>query len=227
MPIILVVEDDPDMLRGVKDNLKFENYDVETAADGQSALKKIMERAYDLIILDIMLPKLSGLDVCKSAREHGITTPIIMLTARSEEIDKVLGLEFGADDYMTKPFSVRELMARIKAVLRRSEGPNEGAPDRMTMGPLVIDFASYSASREGQPLTLTPKEYEIMKYLWHHRNKTVSRDELLDRVWGYEESITTRTVDNFILKLRQKIEDDPAAPKHIITIHGLGYKLIV
>ncbi len=226
MPTILVVEDEPDMLRGLKDNLEFENYEVDTAGDGQTALKKIADRSYDLIILDIMLPKLSGLDVCKRAREQGIATPIIMLTARGEEIDKVLGLELGADDYITKPFGVRELMARIKAVLRRTEGSAGGASDRMTLGPLDLDFASYCASREGQPLNLTPKEFEIMKYLWHHRNKTVSREELLTQVWGYEASISTRTVDNFILKLRQKIEEDPANPKHIITIHGIGYKLI-
>ena len=226
MPHILIVEDDPEMVRGLKDNLEFEHNEVDVARDGESGLKKISEGAYDLIILDIMLPKLSGLDVCKRVREQGITTPIIMLTARSEEIDKVLGLELGADDYVTKPFGVRELLARVKALLRRTESLTTAPSERMTLGALDMDFAAYTAIRKGEPLALTPKEFEIMKHLWHHRNKTVTRDELLTQVWGYDESISTRTVDNFILKLRQKIEEDPANPKYIITIHGIGYKLI-
>jgi len=226
MPKILVVEDEPDMLRGLKDNLEFEHYDVDVARDGAIALNKISGSPYDLIILDIMLPKVSGLDVCKRVRDQGLRTPIIMLTARSEEIDKVLGLELGADDYVTKPFGVRELLARVKALLRRAEGTDTAPSERMTLGSLVMDFASYTAVRDGTSLSLTPKEFEIMKYLWQHRNKTVTRDELLTQVWGYDDSISTRTVDNFILKLRQKIEEDPAAPRHIITIHGIGYKLI-
>ena len=226
MPRILLVEDEPDMVRGLKDNLEFEHYEVDVARDGEAALKKISGSSYDLIILDIMLPKLSGLDVCKRAREQGITAPIIMLTAKSEEIDKVLGLELGADDYITKPFGVRELLARVKAVLRRTDGLAATPAERMALGALNVDFAAYTAVRKGGPLSLTPKEFEIMKYLWRHRNKTVTREELLTQVWGYDESISTRTVDNFILKLRQKIEEDPANPKTIITIHGIGYKLI-
>ena len=226
MAKLLVVEDEPDMLRGLKDNFEFEHYEVDSAADGESALKQIAACSYDLIVLDIMLPTISGLDVCKRIREQGLTTPIIMLTARGEEIDKVLGLEFGADDYITKPFGVRELLARVKAILRRTENTAAALPDRMSLGPLEMDFAAYTAVRNGEPLSLTPKEFEIMKYLWQHRNKTVTRDDLLTQVWGYDESISTRTVDNFILKLRQKIEEDPASPKHIITIHGIGYKLI-
>ena len=227
MPKILVVEDESEMLRGLKDNFEFEGYEVDEARDGVTALKKISGFSYDLIILDIMLPKLSGLEVCKQARGQGIATPIIMLTARSEEIDKVLGFELGADDYVTKPFGVRELLAWAKAAIRRSEGPATAPSERMTLGSVDIDFAAYTAVRDGEQLTLTPKEYEIMKYLWNHRNKTVTRDELLTQVWGYDESVRTRTVDNFILKLRQKIEEDPASPNHIITIHGMGYKLIV
>jgi len=226
MPKILLVEDEPDMVRGLKDNLEFEHYEVDVARDGEAGLKKISGSSYDLIILDIMLPKLSGLDVCKRAREQGIATPIIMLTARGEEIDKVLGLELGADDYVTKPFGVRELLARVKAILRRTEGLAATPSERLTLGTLDMDFAAYTAVRKGEPLSLTPKEFEIMKYLWHHRNKTVTRDDLLTQVWGYDDSISTRTVDNFILKLRQKIEVDPANPKYIITIHGIGYKLI-
>jgi DNA-binding response OmpR family regulator len=226
MPRILLVEDEPDMVRGLKDNFEFEHYEVDVARDGETAMKKISGFSYDLIILDIMLPKMSGLDVCKRVREQGIATPIIMLTARSEEIDKVLGLELGADDYVTKPFGVRELLARAKAVIRRSENSTATSSDQMALGSFEIDFTAYSAVRAGEPLSLTPKEFEIMKYLWHHRNKTVTRDELLTRVWGYDESMSTRTVDNFILKLRQKIEEDPANPKFIITMHGIGYKLI-
>ena len=226
MPTILVVEDEPDMQRGLKDNLEFENYAVEMAADGESALQQISEHTYDLIILDVMLPKISGLDVCKRTRKQGITTPIIMLTARGEEIDKVLGLELGADDYVTKPFGVRELLARVKALLRRAEGSVGPASERMVLGTLEVDFTAYVAAREGEPLSLTPKEIDILKYFWHHRNKTVTREELLTNVWGYDESYSTRTVDNFILKLRQKIEADPANPKHILTIHGVGYKLL-
>ncbi len=226
MPTILVVEDEPDMRLGLRDNLEFEKYQVEVAEDGQTAVEKITNHAYDLIILDVMLPTMSGLEVCKKIRQQGIATPIIMLTARGEEIDKVLGLELGADDYVTKPFGVRELLARVKALLRRSEGTPVGGQDKMVLGPLEIDFASYTALRAGKPLSLTPKEIEIMKYFWHHRNKTVSRDELLTKVWGYDQSISSRTVDNFILKLRQKIEDDPANPRYLLTIHGVGYKLI-
>jgi DNA-binding response OmpR family regulator len=226
MPTILVVEDEPDMRRGLRDNLEFEKYQVEVAEDGPTAVEKITNHAYDLIILDVMLPAMSGLEVCKKVRQQGITTPIIMLTARGEEIDKVLGLELGADDYVTKPFGVRELLARVKALLRRSEGAPVGGQDKMVLGPLEIDFASYAALRAGKPLSLTPKEIEIMKYFWHHRNKTISRDELLTNVWGYDQSISSRTVDNFILKLRQKIEDDPANPRYLLTIHGVGYKLI-
>jgi len=226
MPRILIVEDEPEMQRGLKDNLEFEGYEIEIASDGVTGLQKITEHTYDLVILDIMLPKMSGLDVCKRTREQGVKTPIIMLTARGEEIDKVLGLELGADDYITKPFGVRELLARVKAVLRRAEGTVSGPAERMILGVVEVDFASYEATRGGEPLSMTPREVEILKYLWQHRSKTVNREELLRHVWGYDESISTRTVDNFILKLRQKVEKDPAHPKHIITIHGVGYKLV-
>ena len=226
MAKILLVEDEPQMQRGVKDNLEFEGYEVEVAGDGKSGLQKLLDNSYDLALLDVMLPQMSGFDVCKKVREKGIATPIIMLTAKGEEIDKVLGLELGADDYITKPFGLRELLARVKALLRRAEGSAGGSGQKMVLGSVEIDFATYNASRSGESLQMTPKEFEILKFLWQHRNKSVSRDQLLTNVWGYDESISTRTVDNFILKLRQKIEDDPAHPKHIITIHGMGYKLI-
>jgi DNA-binding response OmpR family regulator len=227
MSKILVVEDDPKMQVGLKDNLEFEGYDVKVAKNGKDGLQELLENSYDLVLLDVMLPQMSGFDVLKRAREKGIATPVIMLTAKGEEIDKVLGLELGADDYVTKPFSLRELIARVKAVLRRHEGPSQGAGSKMKLGDVEIDFASYNATKNGEAITMTPKEFEIIKFLWEHRNKVVSRDQLLTNVWGYDESISTRTVDNFILKLRQKIEDDPAHPRFIITIHGTGYKLLL
>lgn len=226
MPKILLVEDEPQMQRGVKDNLEFEGYEVDVAGDGKSGLQKLLDNSYDLVLLDVMLPHMSGFDVCKKAREKGIATPIVMLTSKGEEIDKVLGLELGADDYITKPFGLRELLARVKAVLRRTEGSAGVATDKMVLGNVEVNFATYNASRAGEAIQMTPKEFEILKFLWQHRNKAVSRDQLLTNVWGYDESVSTRTVDNFILKLRQKIEEDPAHPKHILTLHGLGYKLI-
>jgi len=228
MARILIVEDEPQMLEGLKDNLEIEGFDVATASDGKAGLREILENTYDLALLDVMLPHMSGFDILKTAREKGVSTPVIMLTAKGEEIDRVLGLELGADDYITKPFSLRELLARVTAVLRRSEaGPGGGAGSRMRLGDLEIDFSAYTASRAGTALEMTPREYEILKFLWQHRNRTVSRDQLLTNVWGYDEPVSTRTVDNFILRLRQKIEEDPAHPTHIMTIHGTGYKLVV
>jgi len=226
MAKILVVEDDRKMQVGLKDNLEFEGYTVSVVGDGKTAYEELSNVSFDLAILDVMLPEMSGFDVLKKIREKGLAVPVIMLTAKGEEIDKVLGLELGADDYVTKPFSLRELIARVKAVLRRNEGNDGGLSSTMVLGDLKIDFDSYNASKAGLPLTMTPKEFEILKFLWQHRNKVVSRDQLLTNVWGYDESISTRTVDNFILKLRQKIEVDPAHPRLIITIHGTGYKLI-
>lgn len=227
MSRILIVEDDPSMAAGLRDNLEIEGYSVSAAADGMEGLDMITAEQYDLAILDVMLPKLSGFDLLKKAREKGIATPVIMLTAKGEEIDRVLGLELGADDYVTKPFSLRELLARVKAVLRRSEstGKDEGSMIMM-LGDLRVDFSTYNASRGSAPVDMTPKEFDVLKFLWGRKGETVSRDQLLTEVWGYNDSITSRTVDNFILRLRQKIEEDPAHPKHIITMHGIGYKLI-
>lgn len=228
MPRILIIEDDQQMQRGLKDNLEIEGYHVEVAGDGKTGLQKSIDNDYDLILLDVMLPHLSGFDLLRKAREKGRETPVIMLTAKGEEIDKVLGLELGADDYITKPFGLRELLARVKAVLRRHESSgSQGVGQPMILGSVEVDFATYSATRDGKDVVMTPKEYEILKFLWQHRNQTVSREQLLTNVWGYDESLSTRTIDNFILKLRQKIEDDPAHPRHIITIHGTGYKLVV
>jgi DNA-binding response OmpR family regulator len=227
MKRILIIEDEKKMQAGLRDNLEIEGYAVDCASDGTSGLDLLLKKSYDCVILDVMLPGISGFDLLRRGREQGVRTPVIMLTARGEEVDKVLGLELGADDYITKPFSLRELLARVKAVLRRSAGEAVASPERMDLGSVVVDFAGYSATRDGKPIEMTPKEIEILKFLWYHRNQTVTREQLLASVWGYDESISTRTVDNFIAKLRQKIEPDPASPKRIITIHGVGYKLVV
>jgi len=225
MARILLVEDEPQMQRGLCDNLEFEGHDVTTVGDGKSGYQTLLRESFDLVILDVMLPQMSGFDVVRKTREKGNRTPILILTAKGEEIDKVLGLELGADDYVTKPFSLRELIARVNALLRRAVPAGSG-DTMMTLGDVEVNFASYSGSKDGKEFSMTSKEFEILKYLWQHRNETVRRDDLLTNVWGYDESVSTRTIDNFILKIRQKIEDDFAHPKIIFTIHGTGYKLI-
>ena len=225
---ILIVEDEPNMRLGLKDNLEFEGYQVDFAEDGETGLKNILEGDYNLVLLDVMLPKMSGFDVCKTVRKKGNNVPIILLTAKGEEIDKVLGLELGADDYVTKPFGLRELLARIKAILRRNEISSQSSQKNsfVSIGRIEVNFSTYNALENGLSVQMSHKEFEILSYLWNNRNSTVSRDDLLNNVWGYDESPTTRTVDNFILKLRQKIEKDPDHPKIILTVHGIGYKLI-
>ena len=224
MASILIIEDEPAMQLGLKDNLEVDNHSVDTSSDGESGLQKLKSGKYDLVLLDVMLPKLSGFDVCKAARTAGIGTPIILLTARGEEIDKIVGLELGADDYITKPFSVRELLARIKAILRRSQSIDS---TKVTIGRLTIDFSSFQCEENGEDVKLSHKEIEILSFLSKNKNKVVSRYDLLENVWGYEEQITTRTVDNFIVRLRQKIELNPNQPKIILTVHGAGYKMIL
>lgn len=224
---ILIVEDEPSMLMGLKDNLEFESYQVDTAEDGEIGLEKICSNPYSLVLLDVMLPKISGFDICKKVREKGIETPIILLTAKGEEIDKVLGLEFGADDYITKPFSLRELLARIRAVLRRSKNLGTKAEEtKVRVGRLSIDFNSFEGFMDTEEVKMSHKEVEILHYLWNNKNQIVSRDDLLDQVWGTDYQPTSRTIDNFILKLRQKIEDDSNHAKIILTVHGVGYRLV-
>jgi DNA-binding response OmpR family regulator len=225
MARILLIEDEPKMQQGLRDNLEFEGHEVTIQGDGRSGLQTILRESFDLVILDVMLPQMSGFDVVRKSREKGIRTPILMLTAKGEEIDKVLGLELGADDYVTKPFSLRELIARVNALLRRAI-PGGPGDTMMELGNVIVNFTSYIGSKNGKEFSMTPKEFEILKYLWQHRNETVNRDDLLTNVWGYDKSVSTRTIDNFILKIRQKIEDDPNHPKIIFTIHGTGYKLI-
>ncbi len=224
MARILIVDDEPNMVLGLKDNLEFEGYEVESADNGETGLEKILSNSFDVIVLDVMMPKIHGFDVCKKAREKGIKTPIILLTAKGEEVDKIVGLEIGADDYVTKPFSLRELLARIKAILRRAEKFDlPGTP--IKIGRLEVHFDSYNAFEDGMQVQMSHKEFELLKFLWEHKNQNVSRDLLLKEVWQ-QEATTTRTIDNFIVRLRQKIEIDPNNPKYILTVHGIGYKLI-
>ena len=217
------------MRMGLKDNFEFESYEVEMAVDGQEGLEKVKNGTFDLIVLDVMMPKMSGFDVCKALRKMGIMTPIVFLTAKSEEIDKVLGLELGADDYLTKPFSLRELLARVKAILRRVEaqGGGKSSAGQVQLGKLSVDLDQYTASLDGEAVRMSHKEYEILQFLIEKKNEVVSRYDLLNKVWGYESQPTTRTVDNFILRLRQRIEENPNDPKVILTVHGVGYKMIL
>jgi two-component system alkaline phosphatase synthesis response regulator PhoP len=225
MSKILIVEDEPDMVLGLKDNFEFEGYEVLTASDGQAGLERARSQKPDLVVLDIMLPRLSGLEVCKTLRGEGFEGPIIMLTARGQEIDKVVGLELGADDYVTKPFSIRELLARVRAILRRTEGKKKRLR-RYRFSDLELDFEAYRATKGGQPLDLSPREFELLRYLIERKGETVSRDRLLEDVWGYESYPSTRTVDTHIAKLRAKIGDSGSEPRWILTIHGVGYKFV-
>ncbi len=225
MPKILIVEDQSDIANGLEINFKKEGYSVIKAATGEQALKLVTEQNPDLIILDIMLPGISGLDVCRELRQKAIETPIIMLTAKGDEIDRVVGLELGADDYMTKPFSLRELLARVRVRLRRQPPPADGL-HQYRFGHVEIDFEKYRAHVRNQSVDLSQKEFEIMRFLIRNRDTVISRERLLNEVWGYEDYPTTRTVDTHILKLRKKLEDDPANPKYILSIYGGGYKFV-
>ncbi len=225
---ILVIEDDRAILRGLVDNLEYESYQVLSATDGVQGYDMAREHRPDLIILDLMLPRMSGYELCRKVRAEGDATPILMLTARGEEMDRVLGLDLGADDYVTKPFSVPELMARVRALLRRSQTPRSGPlPDELRFDDVVIDFKSFEARKGGQPLKLSRKEFGVLRLLAARMGEVVTRDELLNEVWGYDQYPTTRTVDNHIASLRAKLEADPAQPRYLLTMHGVGYKLAV
>jgi len=222
---VLVVEDDAAILRGLTDNLEAESYDVLKARDGEAAWAILEEQEPDLVILDLMLPRLSGYDVCRRARSQGMNVPILMLTARGTESDRVIGLDLGADDYLTKPFSVAELLARVRALLRRAKS-DEALPDELAFNDIVIDFRRFEARRGNEPISLTRKEFGALRFLAAKRGEVVRRDELLREVWNYKRFPTTRTVDNHIASIRSKIETDPSDPKHLITVHGVGYKLV-
>ena len=223
---VLIIEDEADLVKGLMLNLADEGYEVDWAFDGEEGLRKALEEAPDLIILDIMLPKMSGLEVCRELRQKKAGVPIIMLTAKGEEVDKVVGLEIGADDYITKPFSIRELLARVKAHLKREKRDVRTVPKTYIFGDVEIDFAHFKVKRRGRESDLTSLEVDILKYLIAHQGEVVSREALLDKVWGYEKFPTTRTIDNHILKLRKKIEDDPAHPAHIFSVYGEGYRFM-
>jgi two-component system alkaline phosphatase synthesis response regulator PhoP len=223
---ILIVEDEEELVRGLEISLNNEGFRVIKATRGETGMNLAVKENPDLIILDVMLPGMSGLDVCRELRKKGIDIPIILLTAKSEEIDRVVGLEIGADDYVTKPFSLRELLARIRVRLRRQPPRVNKGPTQYCFGDVKIDFEKFIAVRKGKPLDLTPREFDILRLLIQSRGEVVTRDRLLDEVWGYEVYPDTRTVDTHILKLRQKLEDDPANPRHILTIYGEGYKFV-
>jgi DNA-binding response OmpR family regulator len=225
MTKILIVEDEPNMVAGLRDNFEFEGYQVITAPDGVTGLERALSEVPDLVILDVMMPRMSGLDVCKQLKAKRSSIPIIMLTARGQEVDKVVGLELGADDYVTKPFSIRELLARVKAVLRRAQNaPTNG--DRYTFGDVEVNLRSCQVSRKGKALDFSSKEFELLKYFLSHSGEAISRDRLLEDVWGYERFPTTRTVDAHIVRLRQKLEPKPDDPHFILTVHGVGYKFV-
>jgi two-component system alkaline phosphatase synthesis response regulator PhoP len=222
MPRILVIDDEPEIVRGIEDNLRYEGYQTLAATNGEIGLALACQEAPDLILLDIMMPRLSGWAVCRELRRRGIDVPVIMLTARAEEADRVQGLELGADDYITKPFSVRELMARVQAVLRRP-GPRRKA-ETLAFGDVRIHVQARQVFRGGREVAMTRKEFDLLVYLVEHRGEIVTRERLLDHVWGYERFPTTRTVDTHVLRLRRKFERDPDRPAFILTVHGQGYR---
>ena len=225
MARILIVEDEADMARGLRFNLEARDYDVIVAEDGEQGCELALSQNVDLVLLDLMLPKRDGYEVCRAIRKAKPDLPIVMLTARGQENDVVLGLKLGADDYVKKPFGVEELMARIEVALRRSRAadPSLGPVE---FGDVTIDFEKHRASKGGEPLALTPKEFEILRHFVRNRGEVVTRDSLLQAAWGYASYPNSRTVDAHIVKLRQKIEDDPPEPRHLLTVHGMGYKFI-
>ena len=219
---ILIVEDDPGLRMTLLDRLKSEGYDVEAVADGEQGLERAAERRHDLILLDVMLPGRGGFEVCQELRRRRVATPILMLTARGQLLDKVVGLKLGADDYLTKPFEMAELLARIEARVRPREAA--GGPTRYRFGNVELDVRKAEALKDGEPVPLSAKEFQLLKYFVENRGATLSRDELLDKVWGYQAMPSTRTVDVHVAWLRRKLEADSQRPKLILTVHGLGYK---
>ena len=225
MKKILIIEDDPATLTGLEETLKAEHFEVTGVQNGEMGYGKAVKDKFDLIILDLILPDLNGIDICKNIRSKGIGTPILMLTSRKEEMDKVLGLELGADDYVTKPFSVKELVARVKALLRRQSELIKDI-EEYSFGDIYVNFKSHEVRRKNKDIQISAMELKILKYLVTREGEVIERNKLLDEVWGYENFPSTRTVDNFILSLRKKIEDDPSKPKHLLTVFGAGYKFV-
>lgn len=223
--VILIIEDDISILRGLKDNLAFEGYQVISATDGQEGFKTALEKHVDLLLLDIMLPGMNGYEICRRLKKEKPDLPIIMITARGTEMDTVAGLDIGADDYIPKPFSIPELLARVRAVLRRSS-PEQAEIETYSFGHVSMDFKKYTTLVHMKKVELSSKEYNIMKYFIEHKDEVVHRHDLLEKVWGFDITPTTRTVDNYILELRKKLEKDPSDPQHILTIRGAGYKFV-
>ncbi|MCI0487548.1 MAG: response regulator transcription factor [Blastocatellia bacterium] len=223
---ILLVEDEPGLVMTMSDRLRGEGYEVETAQDGEAGLARATSESFDLIILDVMLPRKNGFDVCRDLRQQGVSTPIIMLTARGQVVDKVVGLKLGADDYLTKPFEMIELLARIEARLRRAPAASVHSYETYRFGLIEVDFRRAEVLREGKVVELSAREFQLLRYFIEHRGSTLSRDELLNEVWGYNAMPSTRTVDVHVAWLRQKIEPNPRHPRHLLTLHGLGYKFV-
>ncbi len=223
---ILLVEDEPGLVITLTDRLSSEGYSVETAADGESGLVRATEGPFDLVILDVMLPHKNGFDVCRDLRQRGSWTPVLMLTARGQVVDKVVGLKLGADDYLTKPFDMSELLARIEALLRRAPSPAGSLVGSYQFGPVQVDFRRAEVERDSKLVELSAREFHLLPYFIEHRGATLSRDELLNEVWGYDAMPYTRTVDVHVAWLRQKIEPTPRHPQYILTVHGLGYKFV-
>ena len=223
MEKILVIEDEESILMALEDDLGLEGYEVTGVKDGLQGLSMARETGYDLIILDIMLPTMNGFEVCKQLRGAGVATPILMLTAKGQEIDKILGLELGADDYVTKPFSPRELLARVKALLRRAKQPQPGL-EVYRFGDVEIDFNKYVAKKNGKIVELTAREFSLLQFLIEQKAQAVSRSAILDGVWGSETDVFPRTVDTHIAHLRKKLEDDPGHPQYFIGVRGVGYR---
>jgi DNA-binding response OmpR family regulator len=221
MPRILVVEDEPGIALALEDDLKSEGYDVEVVGDGESAVRRANEQSFDGILLDVMLPRKDGFDVCRDLRRAGIRTPIIVLTAKAEEAEKVLGFELGADDYVTKPYSPRELRARIKAVLRRAADPR---PDTYRFGDVEVDFTRCEVKRGGRVVDLTPLELKLLGVFVHQRGRVLARQQLIDGAWGREVFVTDRVVDNQMTNLRKKIEPEPSQPRYLVSVRGFGYR---
>jgi two-component system alkaline phosphatase synthesis response regulator PhoP len=225
MKKVLVIEDDAELLQGLKDNLEVEGYEVETAEDGQQGVMQVIRTRPDAIILDIALPRQSGFDVCRTLRERGIETPILILTARSQESDKILGLELGADDYVTKPFSIHELLARLRSVIRRfTRAPS--STETFRFGDIDVNFGTQQVRKAGKLIGLSTLEYEVLRYFIARRGEVIPREHLLSEVWGYQAFRTSRAVDNLVARLRVKLEDQPQAPRHILTVYGVGYKFV-
>ena len=223
---ILLVEDEPSLVLTLSDRLVSEGFDVESAGDGETGLERALEGAYDLIILDVMLPRKNGFDVCRDIRQRGLEVPILMLTARGQVVDKVVGLKLGADDYLTKPFDMMELMARIESLLRRARTPIAPAAGSYVFGVVRADFRRSEVFRDGEEVELSALEFKLLRHFVEHRGEVLSRDHLLDEVWGYDATPFTRTVDVHVASLRQKLEPKPSKPQFILTVHGRGYKFV-